>query len=300
MSAEPGESDVLARQPKVPEELARVQVFLNRAFQSETPIPDDPVIAAACAEFVRGNDRVSPARQVDIYREQFWLRHRESLADDFPSLVHFLSEASFDAFVRRYLAAHPPEDPSLRELPKHVVSFAEGFPFEEISSALAVDLVRYEFAFIDVFDGPDPQPLDAARIAAIPPEGWTTARVVLNPCVARLRLAHAAHRISYAVKDKAELPSIAPVDGGVRLALYRRENVVRFSELTEPAYLLLEELDRGRSLVDACATITEGLDEAGIGAIQGQIGAWFASWASSGFIARIDYDGPQARIAEPV
>lgn len=287
------DEDVLARQPKVPDELARAQVFLNRAFQSPTPIPDDPVVAAACARFVSGNDRVSPARQVEIYREQFWLRHRESLADDFPSLVHFLSEASFDAFVRAYLVAHPPSDPSLRELPKDIVAFAEGWPFVEISRSLAVDLARYEFAFIDVFDGPDPVPLDAARIAAIPPDGWSTARIVLNPCVARLRLAHAAHRISYAVKDKAEIPSTEPVDGGVRLALYRRDNVVRFSELTEPAYLLLEELDRGRSLVDACARITEGLDEAGVGAIQGQIGAWFAAWASGGFIAEIAYDGPQ-------
>lgn len=297
MSGTLKEAEILARQPKAPVDLARAQTFLNRAFQSSTCIPDDPEIAAQCAEFVTGNDRLTPARQVEIYREQFWLRHRESLADDFPSLVHFLSDETFDAFVRGYLAAHPPSDPSLRELPKHLVAFTERWPFTEISPALALDLVRYEFAFIDVFDGPDPEPLDAARIAAIPADGWTTARIVLNPCVARLRLAHAAHRISYAVKDKvappregaAEMPSISPVEGGVRIALYRKENVVRYSELTEPAYRLLEELDRGRSLVDACATITEGLDEAGIAAIQGKIGEWFAAWARGGFIARIDW-----------
>lgn len=279
-------------QPTPPADLVRAQTFLNNAFQRMTPITEDAELAEACREFVAGNDRLSPARQVDIYRLQYWLRHRGNLEDDFPSLARLIGADAFDAFVRAYLVAHPPSDPSLRELPKHIVPFTDAYPFEGVSPTLARDLVRYEFAFIDVFDGPDPEPLDAGRIAAIPPDGWTTARIVLNPCVARLRLTHRAHKISYGVKDKvgdAELPSLEPVEGGVRLALYRKDNVVRWSELSEPAWRVLEELDRGRSLVDACATITDGLDEAGVAAIQAQIGGWFAGWASSGFIARIDW-----------
>lgn len=285
-------SDPLGRQPSPPAELARAQIFLNRAFQHPTPIPEDAELAEACRAFVSGNERLTPARQVEIYREQFWLRHRGSLADDFPSLARFLGDERFDAFVRAYLAAHPPTDPSLREVPKHIVAFADAYPFDDARAGLLGDLVRYEFAFIDVFDGPDPAPLDAARIAAIPPDGWSTARIVLNPCVARMRLAHAAHRISYAVKDgatDADLPSLDAVEGGVRIALYRRENVVRWSELTEAGFQLLEELDRGRSLVDACAAITDGLDAEGVASLEPQIGEWFAAWARSGFIARIDW-----------
>ncbi|MFO0619461.1 MAG: DNA-binding domain-containing protein [Polyangiaceae bacterium] len=284
-------SDVLGPEPAAPAELARAQAFLNRAFQRLDPVTDDAALSAACAEFVTGNARMSPARQVEVYREQFWLRHRASLAEDFPALLHFLGEDGFDAFARGYLEAHVPTDPSLRDLPKHIVPFSEGYAFP-IDRELALDLVRYEFAFIDVFDGPTPEPLDAARIAAIPGDGWSTARVVLNPCVARLRLRRAAHRICYALKDETKtepMPSTDPVEGGVRLALYRRDNVVRWTELEEPAFQLLEELHRGRSLVDACAAITADLDEAGIAAIQAKIGAWFAGWASSGFIARIDW-----------
>ena len=55
--------------PAPPAELAELQAFLAVALRGETPIPDDPALAATTRVHVAGNDRVSPEEQADIYRE---------------------------------------------------------------------------------------------------------------------------------------------------------------------------------------------------------------------------------------
>jgi hypothetical protein len=70
--------------------------------------------AAAVIDFAP-NGRQDAIQRVDIYREQFWLRHLESLHEDFPGTSALLTSTWVD-LCTRYLAAHPPRTPSLREL----------------------------------------------------------------------------------------------------------------------------------------------------------------------------------------
>src|SRR5689334_17295103 len=100
----------------MPAPLEELQGFLEQAFRRHEPIVSDESAAAACGAHVRGNDRLTPAEQTDIYRRQFWLRHIESLQEDYIGLAHVLGEDGFDAFCHAYLDAHPPRTPSLRDL----------------------------------------------------------------------------------------------------------------------------------------------------------------------------------------
>src|SRR5690349_19816708 len=99
----------------MPHDLASTELFLVGALQQASPMPDDPALAASASAVVTGNDRLSPAEQVDIYRRQFWLRHCGVLLEDFPGLAHLLGEGGFDGFCRGYLAAHPPASQSFRD-----------------------------------------------------------------------------------------------------------------------------------------------------------------------------------------
>jgi hypothetical protein len=81
---------------------------------------------------VTGNDRLSPAEQVDIYRRQFWLRHEDCLAEDFPALRAILGEPLWEAFVRDYLTEIPPTAPNLRDL--GALARARGRRFERASN----------------------------------------------------------------------------------------------------------------------------------------------------------------------
>ena len=287
MSDESGSYD--RREPLPPDGLREVQDFLAGVFQRREPVVGDARLSEACASHVSGNERMTPAEQVDVYRHQFWLRHRAALLDDYPGFAYVIGDDAFDAFARAYLVAHVPHTPSLRELGARSVEFAASYPhFAPETRELALDMLAYELAWVDVFDGPDPAPLDPSLIAAVPAEAWNTALVRLNPCVARLALHHPVHRLRYSVKagESPELP--ARVDDGVRLALFRTSNVLHFEELSPDAFGLLDALGHGVPLVPACAALTDGKSDEAIAELNGAIGGWFSSWARWGFIAAIE------------
>src|SRR5262245_22989540 len=94
------------------DDLARVMAELRDACRSPPPIADDPAASSIARTHVMGNERLTPEAQADIYRRQFWLRHVDSMLEDYPALAHLLGEDAFDAFARAYLVAHPPDRPS--------------------------------------------------------------------------------------------------------------------------------------------------------------------------------------------
>jgi len=240
---------------------------------------------------VAGSHAMTPAEQVDVYRNQFWLRHRASLEEDYPGLLHIVGDELFDSFVRAYLTAFVPRTPSLRDLGADIVRFAETFPgWPSDVRALALDMIRYELAWVDVFDGPDPAPLDAEVLRQVPEDAWSTARIRLNPCIARLDVTYPVHHLRYAVKANEAPPLPPPAEGGFRLALFRAKNVLHFEELSTEAATLLDALGRGIPLVPACELVTHGKTEAEIAALNESVGKWFATWARFGFIASIDLE----------
>lgn len=273
--------------------LERIQGLLAGAFRREEPVTGDAALAAACAEHVAGNDRLTPAEQVDIYRRQFWLRHVDSLAEDYIALRYVLGEDAFESFCHAYLTAHPPRAPSLRDLGADIPGFAERYQgFPPARRDLCVDLARYENAFIEIFDGPEPPPLDPDKLRSLPPEAWDTARIVLHPLLARMTVGHPVHRIRFAVKS-GESPDLAEIcaDGVTRdpihLAVFRKDLTIRYEELEPEAARLLDGLAEGVPLVPACAAAAEGIPEARAAELEAKVATWFQQWTSWGVIVDV-------------
>jgi hypothetical protein len=268
-----------------PPELAAIQGFLGPLFRREEAIEGDPRLEEACASHVAAGRRLSPAQQVDLYRRQFWLRHLGSLREDYPGLERLLGEAAFEAFARAYLAAHPPRTPSLRDLGADLVPFAERYEsFDPALREAALEMARYEHAFVDLFDGPEAPTLDPQKLASVPDDGWDRARIVIDPRIVRLRLRFPVHRLRLAARSGETFerpPAPSPVD----VVLFRDdEGTIHFDELAPAAFALLDALAGGEALVPACERLAAGLDDAEAAALQAQVGAWFQRWTARRWI----------------
>lgn len=285
-------------EPAPPAGLAALTRQLTRMFTAGAPLADDAELAGLCREHVAGSERLTPAEQADIYRRQFWLRHRDALREDYPALAHVLGDDGFDAFARAYLAAHPPASFTLRDLGRDVAGFAgahEGFP--PALRDLARDVARYEHALVDLFDGASPPPLDPAKVTNMPADGWSTARIVLHPLLALVRLGHPAHVLRSELKQG--LSPALPAPRPVRLAVFRGADLtIRFEELDPQAFALLDALGRGVPLVPACeevasraqepaGTEAQGAGEGAGAALAERVGAWFQRWTSWGLIVDV-------------
>jgi hypothetical protein len=227
-----------------------------------------------------GSTRLSPIEQLDVYREQFWLRHVACLAEDFPTLQAHVGEARFETLVAAYLHAHPPVHFMLRHLGDDLAQFLG----DANEDALIVDIARVEWAFVEAFDAPDAPPLDARAVGLIAEHAWPLARIGLHPSLQRLRLAHPAHEMREQHRKKEELQR--PATTATRLVIYRRDFLLYVEEMDPLAFDLLERLARGEPLGaagDAVADASGRREE-----VESRIGEWFTRWSALGWIVRVE------------
>ena len=275
-----------------PADLGALQDFVARAVRELEPLGEHAEIALATPALVAGNARLSPVQQLDIYREQFWLRHVAVMEEDFVSLHTLLGHDAFHELSRDYLTAHPPRSFTLRDLGDELATFLAASP-KYAGDALLADLARLEWCFVEAFDASEAPPLDVSRIAAAREEDWPRATLVLHPSVQRVVLAHPAHAYRAAARryqsDGGDAPA-RPAPARTCVVVYRGPEVLHYIDLEPPAFALLDALASGTPLEQACERAAA---EAGIGdasALEGQVGAWFQQWTGLGWVSEVRFD----------
>ncbi len=259
--------------------------FLSEAFRKQAPLVSDPEMSAAAARYATGNDRLSPAEQLDIYRRQYWLRHIDSLIEDYPGVQYIVGDDEFDRFCRAYLEAHPPASYTLRDLGNDIVPFAERFVFQGLSDALkeaVLEMIRYEYQLVTIFDGPDRAPLSAADLSALPPDAWEKVSFELHPLLSLMRLQFRMPWIRAELREERK-PPVEKIEAGVHLLLYRQDHQIQYEEVSRHAFELLSALGEGMPLVPACDRVLSRLSESEAAEVSSDVGAWFQSWARKGF-----------------
>jgi hypothetical protein len=272
-------------------ELSTLQHWVVRHLQALRALPRDAAIGAEAADHLTGNDRLLPVEQLEIYREQFWLRHTASLVEDFPGVGGVLGQSDWERLVEGYLQAHQPESWTLRELGRRFPEYlarCSDLPHLHLCS----DMARLEWAFIELFDAADCPPLDLAKLAAQRPDLLETGQIVLNPALRLLE-------VSYPVADlRRQLLESRGNGGGAQgveipapqaqqLVLYRAQDRRLYHRPVSPeAFALLSALARRTSLVSACEQALQ-LHPEHAERLQENVGSWFQAWAKNGWIVDV-------------
>ncbi len=260
------------------------QAALADVLRRATTLVDDPYGSAIANEIASGNDRLSPVEQVDIYREQFFLRHVDALREDFRSIEHLLGDDGFDELARAYLAACPPTSYTLRDLGASMDRFVrEHEPWSK--DPFVADLARTEWAFVEAFDGPNSPPFDPSVLATATEDQWPGARIVFQSAMRRIALEHPAHDYRLSVK-KDEQPA-RPDAKPTWVVVYRGKENLQFIDVEHDAFELLEELAKGTPLGEACerAAKASNVDPS---SFETKLGQWFQEWTTFGWISRIE------------
>ncbi|MDQ2642283.1 MAG: DNA-binding domain-containing protein [Myxococcota bacterium] len=268
-------------------ELDRLQHFISAALRRRRDLSNDPVIVAEAERDIDATSHFSPARHLEIYREQFWLRHTHSLLEDFPGIAGILGQAQWERLVEEYLLAHPPTSFSLRDLGEKLPAFLESADFLA-HRELVLDMGRLEWAHIEVFDAPALPPLSPEAVTTLDEEALASARLVLSPALRLLHLSYPVpelrNRLLSAKGSPVDLP--LPEPSPSRLVLYRRELSTVHCRLRRAPFALLEALSRGVSLGNACELVC-ALGDAEAASVEREVATWFADWVARGFIVAV-------------
>jgi hypothetical protein len=218
---------------------------------------------------------LTPAERVDVYQTMYLWRLHEVLREDFPKLRDAIGD-DFTDLVRRYLARHPSEAPSVRELGARLPAFLAGDPLAVERPWLA-DLARLERARVETFDAADAVPLRAADLAAVPPDDWARLRFALVPALEIVRVGWPAHEVWAA-------PTTAPKRRSTTLRVWRHDFAVLHTAVDALEEAAFTALAGGRSFAEICEAVAEHAPPDAAT----EAGSLLVRWIEDGLVAGVD------------
>jgi hypothetical protein len=280
-------TEELARAAPDEGDLAELQKWMTRLLRHEKNLSQDLALVEAAARHFGGNERVSPAEQIEIYREQFWLRHTASLIEDFPGICGILGQDDWQELAVGYLSSFVPVSFSLRDLGQGLPAYVEARP-QTPHHALVSDMALLEWAYIEAFDAPDAPTLDESELAKLDDDAWENARIELAPSVQLLRLAHPVADLRRALRAAEDTGDSVAIPGAMEtlLVVYRRDLKLWDKQLDPIPFALLEALQDGLSLSLAANRVLERFPDAET-RLGEEIGTWFANWGKLGWIGGV-------------
>lgn len=237
----------------------------------------------------RSNSQTSIER-LEVYSNAYQARLLEVLIGEYPALVQALGEEVFVGLAGGYLEAHPPSSYTLADLGRSFPEYLAGSRPVNLNedgspdwADFLIDLARLERIYSEVFDGPgiEGQPLlQPDDVRGLSPEQWLTARMIPAPCLRLALFGFPVHDYATAVRHQQE-PEV-PVARPTRLAITRRDYIVRRVELGEHEFIVLSALLEGQGIGDALeravANCAGTVDE-----LAADLQRWFRNWSAAGY-----------------
>jgi hypothetical protein len=253
--------------------------------------------------FIAPNSRLTAFERLEIYNRQYWFRILGALAEDFAVLSAVIGSRAFERLSIDYLSAHPSRSFTLRNLGSRLSEWLAANPqYAGRRHAIAVDVARIEWAFVQAFDSAEREPLTVEQIATLD----AGSRLALQPHVQLVALSYPADELVHNLhqrekrqtseagvrqEDAAKHPAAIP-----RLrrrltwvAAHRVDLAVYYRRLQREEFLTLTAIAAGTPLVEA---IGAGFADSRIPDTSRAkcIQQWFATWAELGWICAPELD----------
>jgi Putative DNA-binding domain len=263
--------------------------------------PDGRPMKHYASRFIKPNDRLTSFERLEIYNRQYWFRVLSALGEDFPGLRAVLGQSRFDAMAKAYLIANPSRSFTLRNLGSRLESWLRKNPkWTGTNQALALDIVRLEWADIEAFDG--------AAEPVLRPEDLSSAagpklKLTLQPYVRLLSFRYPVDDLLLEVRkedDDTDFASNAFTERKKRkrvravaklkpaqifLAVHRIDYSVYFRRLDEEEFSILTALRQGKTL---SAAVESAFRKSAVPMEERplKVQTWFQTWSTLGWFCR--------------
>jgi hypothetical protein len=267
--------------------------------------PDGRRTSQVTAQIAKPNDRLTSFERLEIYNRMYWFRVLDSLYDDCPGLRAVLGDARFIKLAEAYLVKYPSGSFTLRNLPSRLAHFIRSEPrYTRPHTALCLDLARFEWARVEVFDTASRPVFTLDDLRTVPPARQGRLKLALQPYLQLLRLNHPVDDFILAVKqreaellrgDASNAPSmrrktgkrktVLPKRARTYVAVHRLNSRIFFKRLEPAAYRILTALRAGATLEQALA-IGIPRSKKSQGDWAAKVQHWFRNWMELGWLCK--------------
>lgn len=229
--------------------LAELQQQFMQVLQGESP--------AQFVDYIVTQGRVSTLTRIDIYRNAYYQRLKESIEVDHEILGNYLGDDLFEQMVTGYIDAYPSQQTSLRYFSEQLPVFLANCPPFNDYPVLA-ELARFERYLLTAFDAPDTDIASTAMLGKIPTQDWPQLHFRLHPSVQRYQSDWNAVEIWQALKQQQTPPTANKLQQSW-LIWRNSERLTEFSSLNVSEQMMLEGMIKGLNYADLCELLANQL-----------------------------------------
>jgi hypothetical protein len=144
---------------------------------------------AAVPRQVKSNNGARPLKRFNIYRNNVFAGLGDTLHARFPVVGRLVGDAFFRAMASAFIAAHPPCSPALLDYGEAFPDFVADFEPAQALPYLA-DVARLEWLRHAAYHAADAEPMDGARLAAVPADDLAGVMLQLHPAAGLIASAY--------------------------------------------------------------------------------------------------------------
>jgi hypothetical protein len=248
---------------------------------------DGPSLRAEANARLRTKNGMNGLERLAVYNRQYWFRLITIFQDEYPCCLHVIGLDAFNAWVIRYLEAHPPASPYLAEMDAGFPDFLRRryrSPRAGPEREAVLQAAAYDRAFSNAFDAPDGNPAGGATGNTV--SGATRWRLAAHVTPLWQHWDFPAYR-ARCLEDDALTARLGLKRLGARgrgLCLHRHEGTLYEKPVTRAEYLLLEALRAPRTLDEVFRVARRGAMEAEKRAMEKGVASWFRTWTELGWL----------------
>jgi len=254
-------------------------------------VAGDRIDPQAAVGYIKPNDRLTSLERLEIYSRSYWYRLFDSLYEDFPGLRAVLGQRAFQRLSKAYLTDCPSRSFTLRNLGSRLEDWLRRNPaYAGGRLALALDMIRLEWAHIEAFDEKTEKVLGPEDLLEL----GAGLRLKLQPYIRLIELRYPVDDLRVKANAASEehgaasntvlkrkagrlVKRISRMDPeNIFLAVHRHDLTVYYRRLPAQEFALLAALRQG-------LPVGKAIDAAGDISAK-QVEAWFAAWAEMGWL----------------
>lgn len=274
---------------------------LTRSEHMQQTAPGGKSMRAYASRFIKPNDRLTSFERLEIYNRQYWYRVLSNMIDDFPGLRAVLGERRFESMCKAYLSDCPSRSFTLRNLGSRLETWLYKHPeWADPKHALALDIVRLEWAEINTFDGKQEPPLRPEDLNGRAADA--NLRLKLQPYVQLLSLKYPVDDLlleirkeedsdfaSNAFQERRKRKRVQAVarlkPAPIFLAVHRMDYSVYFRRIEPEEFVILSSLRAGKPLDKAIAAAFRR-SAIPLERRAASVQQWFQTWARLGWFCQ--------------
>lgn len=251
-------------------------------------------------QVISRSQRLNSIERLHVYGNAYYARLIDCMGGEFPATQAALGEDAFSGFVMGFLQVYPSTSYTLGELGRKFPEYlADSRPPREVAGPdwadFLIELATLELAYSEVFDGPGEEQISlmqADDLLSIPSDRWEDVRLQTAKSLRLLTFQFPVQDYITAVRKQEEATIPQPAE--TRLAINRRDYVVRRRPLAPLPYELLRRVQQGATLGSAIeATVTMAETDFDMTMFATQLQEWFRSWTGDGYFVGVDLEAGQ-------